>query len=70
MTAAAHRREGAELVFIGAGTALNVAAILVGGSLGLLLGGRLPARTREVVTDGLGLVTLVIGGLSAWAVTT
>lgn len=54
----------------GTGTLLNVAAVLVGGSIGLLLGGRLPARTREVVTDGLGLVTLVVGGLNALAVTT
>lgn len=48
----------------GAGTALNVACILLGSGLGLLLGSRLPARTREVVTDALGLVTLVIGASS------
>ena len=56
-------------MLIGTGTALNVATVLVGGSLGLLLGGRLAPRTREVVTDGLGLVTLVVAGLNALAVT-
>ncbi|MCR6032018.1 DUF554 family protein [Nocardioides sp. zg-579] len=52
----------------GVGTLVNVLAVLVGGLLGLLLGNRLPVRTREVVTDGLGLVTLLIAGTSAMAV--
>lgn len=51
-------------VFIGAGTLVNVAAVLVGGTLGVLVGERLPDRTRRVVTDGLGLVTLLIAGTS------
>lgn len=53
---------------IGAGTLLNVATILVGSGIGVLLGHRLPQRTREVVTDGLGLVTLLVAALSAAAV--
>lgn len=48
----------------GAGTLLNMAAIVVGSGVGVLLGGRLPERTRATVTDALGLVTLVIGGLN------
>ncbi len=48
----------------GAGTALNMATILVGSGLGVLLRGRLPEGTRTTVTDALGLVTLVIGGLN------
>ncbi|WP_435741488.1 DUF554 domain-containing protein [Nocardioides sp. SYSU DS0663] len=52
----------------GVGTLVNVLAVLAGGLLGLLLGNRLPVRTREVVTDGLGLVTLLIAGTSAVAV--
>lgn len=48
----------------GAGTALNVATVLVGSGLGVALRGRLPERTRRTVTDALGLVTLVIGGLN------
>ena len=51
----------------GAGTLLNMATILVGSGLGVLLGGRLPDRTRMTVTDGLGLVVLVIGGLNVAA---
>lgn len=56
-------------MFIGAGTVVNVLAVLAGSGLGLLVGHRLPARTRAVVTDGLGLVTLLIAALSAVAVT-
>lgn len=52
----------------GAGTALNVATVLAGSGIGILLGHRLPARTRSVVTDGLGLVTLLVAALSAAAV--
>ena len=48
----------------GSGTLLNMATILVGSGLGVLLRGRLPDRTRVTVTDALGLVTLVIGGLN------
>lgn len=51
----------------GMGTAINVAAILVGASIGVLLGHRLPQRTRDTVTDALGLVTLVIGALNVVA---
>lgn len=56
-------------MFPGFGTVLNVATVVVGSSLGLLLGQRLPKRTRDTVTDALGLVTLLIGALSAGQVT-
>ena len=52
----------------GLGTAVNVAAVLIGSVIGVLLGNRLPVRTRDVVTDSLGLVTLLIAGTSAMAV--
>ncbi len=52
-----------EIVVRGAGTVLNVATVLLGSGVGVLLRGRLPDRTRTTVTDALGLVTLVIGGL-------
>ena len=54
-------------MFRGAGTLLNTATVLVGSGLGVALRGRLPARTRDTVTDALGLVTLVIGGLNVGA---
>jgi uncharacterized membrane protein YqgA involved in biofilm formation len=45
----------------GLGTLINVAAVLVGGAAGLVLGGRLPERIRQTVMHGLGLLTIVIG---------
>jgi uncharacterized membrane protein YqgA involved in biofilm formation len=51
-------------MFIGAGTVINVATVVVGTLIGLAAGHRFPARTRDLVTQILGLVTLVIGGLS------
>jgi uncharacterized membrane protein YqgA involved in biofilm formation len=55
-------------VFRGAGTVLNVLTVLAGSGLGVLLGHRLPQRTRDVVTDGLGLVTLLVAATSAASV--
>ncbi len=43
------------------GTLINVATVLVGTVLGVLIGGRLPERIRETVFHGLGLLTLVLG---------
>jgi len=55
-------------VFPGIGTVVNMATVLIGAAIGLLLGNRLPARTRDLVTDALGLVTLLIAATSAWSV--
>jgi len=55
-------------VLRGIGTVLNMATVLVGSGLGVAVGGRLPERTRTTVTDALGLVTLVIGGLNVAAI--
>ena len=52
----------------GAGTLLNVATVLAGSGIGVLLGNRLAQRTRDVVTDGLGLVTLLVAATSSAAV--
>lgn len=52
-------------MFPGVGTLVNVVAVLVGTSLGVLVGHRLTQRTRDVVTDAIGLVTLLIAALSA-----
>lgn len=51
-------------MFAGAGTLVNIVAIVVGSAAGLVVGHRLPARSRDLVTQVLGLVTLVIGGMS------
>lgn len=55
--------------FIGAGTVINVLAVVAGSLAGMAVGGRLPGHTRQVVTDCLGLVTLLMAGLSAVDVT-
>lgn len=43
------------------GTILNIIAILIGGIVGMLLGGKIPKRVRNTVVHGLGLFTLVLG---------
>lgn len=53
-------------VFIGSGTLINVVAIIGGASLGVLIGGRIPDRTRALITDVLGLIT-ILGAASALA---
>ena len=50
--------------FVGLGTIINVVAIVLGTLIGVLVGHRLHKRTSEVVTDTLGLVTLVLGALN------
>lgn len=55
-------------MFPGFGTVVNITTVLVGTTIGALAGDRFPERTRRVVTDGLGLVTLLIAGSSAVAV--
>ena len=50
--------------FVGLGTIINVVAIVLGTLIGVLVGHRLQKRTSEVVTDTLGLVTLVLGALN------
>jgi uncharacterized membrane protein YqgA involved in biofilm formation len=51
-------------MIIGLGTLINVVAIIVGTVIGVLVGNRLSEKTSRVVTDGLGLVVLVLGGLN------
>ena len=47
------------------GTVLNIITVLVGGSIGTLLGNRMPAKVQETVMHGLGLMVLVIGVMMA-----
>jgi uncharacterized membrane protein YqgA involved in biofilm formation len=55
-------------VLPGIGTAVNAATVLLGSGVGVLVGHRLSERTRSVVTDALGLVTLLIAASAAWSV--
>lgn len=43
------------------GTFLNIVAVLIGGSLGTLVGARMPQRLRETVLWALGLFTIALG---------
>jgi uncharacterized membrane protein YqgA involved in biofilm formation len=49
-------------MFPGAGTLINVITIVSGASLGVLVGNRMNSRTRTLLTDVLGLVTLLGAG--------
>jgi uncharacterized membrane protein YqgA involved in biofilm formation len=52
----------------GLGTVLNIVAILVGSTIGSLLGSRLPKRTADTITDGIGLIVLVVAALNIVAI--
>ena len=51
-------------MFVGLGTIINIFAIIGGAALGVLVGGRMLARTRTLITDLLGLIT-ILGAVSA-----
>ena len=51
----------------GLGTLINIAAIVIGSTIGVLVGHRCPERTRVSVTDALGLVVLVVGAMNLFA---
>ena len=46
---------------MGIGTAINVLAVLAGGSLGTLAGARLPEGIRSTAMQAIGIVTLLVG---------
>ena len=43
------------------GTTINVGAILAGSFIGVSIGSRLPAKMRDTVLHGLGLLTMLVG---------
>ena len=45
----------------GLGTLINTATVFVGGSVGLIIGDRIPDRIRTIVVQVIGLVTLGLG---------
>lgn len=47
------------------GTLLNIATVLVGTTLGLLAGSRVPRRMQESLTTGLGFFTLIVAASMA-----
>jgi len=53
-------------MFVGFGTTVNIAAIIGGAAIGVLVGGRMPSRTKTLITEVLGLIT-ILGSVSALA---
>ena len=53
-------------MFVGFGTAVNIATIIGGAALGVLIGSRMLSRTRTLITEVLGLIT-ILGAVSALA---
>ena len=51
-------------MFPGIGTVINVVAIISGSTLGVLVGAKMPARTRNLLTDVLG-ITVILGAVGA-----
>jgi uncharacterized membrane protein YqgA involved in biofilm formation len=51
-------------MFVGVGTVINILGILLGASIGVLMGNRIPENIRRLMTDVLGAITL-IGAASA-----
>jgi uncharacterized membrane protein YqgA involved in biofilm formation len=51
-------------MFVGLGTVFNLSTIILGAVIGIALGGRLPKRSQKMITDVLGLIT-ILGATSA-----
>lgn len=49
---------------IGLGTLVNISTIVAGAAIGVVIGHKLPERTHRVVTDGLALIVIVMGGMN------
>lgn len=53
-------------MFVGFGTVVNIATIIGGAGLGVLVGARMLLRTRTLITEVLGLIT-ILGAVGALA---
>ena len=56
-------------MFVGFGTVVNIAAIVIGSGVGVVTGAKLKESTRDLVTDVLGFITLLAAGdalISLW----
>lgn len=51
-------------MFVGVGTLINIGAILIGASLGVIAGARITKKSQSLITDVLGLIT-ALGAASA-----
>jgi uncharacterized protein len=58
-------------MFPGIGTLINIATIVSGATFGVLIGNRMKSKTRDLLTDVLGLVTILGAGsalIPLWSV--
>lgn len=46
-------------MFTGVGTLINVVAIVLGTLLGLIIGGKFHEKTKELITQAMGMITLI-----------
>lgn len=53
-------------MFVGVGTLINIATIVAGSTLGMFIGNRMSSRARILITEILGLIT-ILGAVSALA---
>ena len=53
-------------MFVGLGTLINITTIVGGAAIGVLVGTRMLARTRLLITEVLGLIT-ILGAVNALA---
>ena len=53
-------------MFVGLGTLINITTIIGGAAIGVLVGARMLARTRILITEVLGLIT-ILGAVTALA---
>ena len=53
-------------MFPGVGTVINIATIIAGAGLGVMVGSKMKSELRTLITDVLGLTTL-LGGAAALA---
>lgn len=51
------------MIFLG--TLVNIATVLLGGSIGLIIGNRIPQRFTNIIFQAIGLFTLFLGVLMA-----
>ena len=46
---------------VGLGTLINTATVLIGGTVGIAMGDRIPDRVRLIVVQVIGMVTIGLG---------
>jgi uncharacterized membrane protein YqgA involved in biofilm formation len=57
-------------MFPGVGSVINIVAILLGSTIGVFIGAKMPERTRSLITDVLGLTVLLSAAgalISLWS---